>query len=225
MSAHRDAYSVSSSQASTVTPFNTDVASSIASLDSSIPTSPEPSDLGDDADIKLPFVSHKDRRGPNGYRFATQCATVDDPNHKDQYGSSSTPIYMSATFKGLPGAEFDYSRSGNPTRSMLQHHLCQLQNCKYSFAVSSGMACLDVITRIVKSGERIIAGDDLYGGTNRLLGYLASHQNIQTDHVDTTNADKVEEMLQNAIRRIGSNCCTGSKKSTQVPKEAVILIR
>lgn len=209
MSTQRDTYSVSSSQASTVTPFsNTDVASSVASLDSSIPTSPEPSDIGDDADLKqLPFISHKDRRGPNGYRFATQCATVDDPNHKDQYGSSSAPIYMSATFKGLPGAEFDYSRSGNPTRSMLQHHLCQLQNCKYSFAVSSGMACLDVITRIVKAGERIIAGDDLYGGTNRLLGYLASHQNIHTDHVDTTDASKVEEMLQKRARDAAARLC------------------
>ncbi|SJX65550.1 related to cystathionine beta-lyase [Sporisorium reilianum f. sp. reilianum] len=207
MSAPRGAYSVASSQASTVTPFNTDVASSVASLDSSIPTSPEPSDIGDDAPPKLPFVSHKDRRGANGYRFATQCATVDDPNHKDQYGSSSTPIYMSATFKGLPGAEFDYSRSGNPTRSMLQHHLCQLQNCKYSFAVSSGMACLDVITRIVKAGERIIAGDDLYGGTNRLLGYLASHQNIHTDHVDTTDTSKVEEMLQQRSRDAAAGLC------------------
>ncbi|KAJ9475557.1 Cystathionine beta-lyase [Pseudozyma hubeiensis] len=207
MSASRDNYSVASSQASTVTPFSTDVASSVASLDSSVPTSPEPSDIGDDADHKPSFISHKDRRGPNGYRFATQCATVDDPNHKDQYGSSSTPIYMSATFKGLPGAEFDYSRSGNPTRSMLQHHLCQLQNCKYSFAVSSGMACLDVITRIVKAGERIIAGDDLYGGTNRLLGYLASHQNIHTDHVDTTDASKVEEMLQKRSRDAAAGLC------------------
>ncbi|SNX86686.1 related to cystathionine beta-lyase [Melanopsichium pennsylvanicum] len=207
MSAPLDTYSVSSSQASTVTPFSTDVASSVVSLDSSIATSPEPSDLGDDADLKLPFVSHKDRRGPNGYRFATQCATVDDPNHKDQYGSSSAPIYMSATFKGLPGAEFDYSRSGNPTRSMLQHHLCQLQNSKYSFAVSSGMACLDVITRIVKAGQRIIAGDDLYGGTNRLLGYLASHQNIHTDHVDTTDAAKVEHMLQQRSRDAAAGKC------------------
>ncbi|KAN0062910.1 cystathionine beta-lyase [Thecaphora frezii] len=190
---------VSSSNASTLTPSLTEIASSVASLASSIPTSPEPSLLGD-AHPKHAYLDHKDRRGPNGYRFATQCATVDDPNHKDQYGSSSTPIYMSATFKGPPGAEFDYSRSGNPTRSMLQHHLCQLQNCKYSFAVSSGMACLDVITRIVKSGERIIAGDDLYGGTNRLLGYLASHQNIHTDHIDTTNAAKVEEALERRAR-------------------------
>ncbi|KAK0525107.1 cystathionine beta-lyase [Tilletia horrida] len=138
-----------------------------------------------------------ERRAPNsGFRFSTTCATVEDPSHKDQYGSSSAPIYMSATFKGPPGSEFDYSRSGNPTRSMLQHHLCQLQNCKYSFAVSSGMACLDVITRLLRTGDRIIAGDDLYGGTNRLLTYLAANSNIVTDHVDTTDAGKVEALLE-----------------------------
>ncbi|KDN37314.1 cystathionine beta-l [Tilletiaria anomala UBC 951] len=145
----------------------------------------------------------KSRRAPTtGYRFSTICATIDDPAHHDQYGASSTPIYMSATFKGPPGAEFDYSRSGNPTRSMLQHHLCQLQNCKFSFAVSSGMACLDVVTRLLKPGERIVAGDDLYGGTNRLLGYLKSHGGVETDHVDTTNAEKVEQLLEQRAKDI-----------------------
>ena len=147
----------------------------------------------------------KSRRSEaNGYRFSTICATIDDPAHHDQYGASSTPIYMSATFKGPPGAEFDYSRSGNPTRSMLQHHLCQLQNCKFSFAVSSGMACLDVVTRLLKHGERIVAGDDLYGGTNRLLGYLRSHGGIETDHVDTTDASKVEALLEQRAKDVAA---------------------
>lgn len=52
------------------------------------------------------------------YKFATLCATVENPDMKDQYGSSSVPIYQTATFKGMHG-EFDYSRSGNPTRSHL----------------------------------------------------------------------------------------------------------
>ncbi len=147
----------------------------------------------------------KTRRSPTtGYRFSTICATIDDPAHHDQYGASSVPIYMSATFKGPPGAEFDYSRSGNPTRSMLQHHLCQLQNCKFSFAVSSGMACLDVVTRLLKAGERIVAGDDLYGGTNRLLGYLRSHGGVETDHVDTTDASKVEALLEQRAKDVAA---------------------
>jgi Cys/Met metabolism PLP-dependent enzyme len=52
------------------------------------------------------------------YRFSTLCATVENPDMKDQYGSSAVPIYQTATFKGVDG-EYDYSRSGNPTRSHL----------------------------------------------------------------------------------------------------------
>jgi hypothetical protein len=52
------------------------------------------------------------------YRFGTLCATVDNPDQKDQYGSSSVPIYQTSTFKGVDG-QYDYTRSGNPTRSHL----------------------------------------------------------------------------------------------------------
>ena len=52
------------------------------------------------------------------YRLSTLCATVENPDMKDQYGSSSVPIYQTATFKGVDG-DYDYSRSGNPTRSHL----------------------------------------------------------------------------------------------------------
>ena len=55
------------------------------------------------------------------YRFSTLCATVENPGIKDQYGSSSVPIYQTATFKGVSG-EYDYTRSGNPTRSHLGEH-------------------------------------------------------------------------------------------------------
>lgn len=66
------------------------------------------------------------RRKP--YRFSTLCATVENPSMKDQYGSSSVPIYQTATFKGVDG-EYDYTRSGNPTRSHLGAsflHICEL---------------------------------------------------------------------------------------------------
>lgn len=127
--------------------------------------------------------------------FATQCATVYDPAHADQYGASSTPVYLTATFKGLPGAEYDYSRVSNPTRSVLEHHLTQIQGCKHAFAVSCGMACLDVIMRFVGPGEYVLAGDDLYGGSNRLLDLLRQQMNIQVLNVDTTDTDAVEKAL------------------------------
>ncbi|KAI0261486.1 cystathionine beta-lyase [Gloeopeniophorella convolvens] len=120
------------------------------------------------------------------YRFGTLCATVDNPDQKDQYGSSSVPIYQTSTFKGVDG-QYDYSRSGNPTRSHLEHHVAKISSAVHAFAVSSGMAALDVILRLLKPGDEVIAGDDLYGGTNRLLTYLKTHGGVVVHHVDTTN--------------------------------------
>ncbi|EJD06757.1 cystathionine beta-lyase [Fomitiporia mediterranea MF3/22] len=124
------------------------------------------------------------------YRFATLCATVENPDMKDQYGASSVPIYQTATFKGA-GGQYDYTRSGNPTRSHLEHHLAKMSSAEHAFAVSSGMAAMDVITRLLKPGDEVIAGDDLYGGTNRLLNYLKSHGGVIVHHVDTTNAESI----------------------------------
>ncbi|KAG8904660.1 cystathionine beta-lyase [Tulasnella sp. 403] len=129
------------------------------------------------------------------YHFSTLCATVENPSAKDQHGSSSVPIYQTATFKGV-GGEYDYSRSGNPTRSHLEHHLAKISSAKHAFAVSSGMAALDVITRLLKSGDEVIAGDDLYGGTNRLLTYLKTHQGVTVHHVDTTTPATIHPLLK-----------------------------
>ncbi|PSR88981.1 hypothetical protein PHLCEN_2v4943 [Hermanssonia centrifuga] len=131
-------------------------------------------------------------RSRKPYRFSTLCATVENPNpgHKDQHGSSSVPIYQTATFKGV-GGEYDYSRSGNPTRTHLEHHIAKISSAQHAFAVSSGMAALDVITRILKPGCHVIAGDDIYGGTNRLLTYLRTHMGVTVHHVDTTTPSTI----------------------------------
>ncbi|KAH0833255.1 Cys/Met metabolism PLP-dependent enzyme-domain-containing protein [Lanmaoa asiatica] len=128
------------------------------------------------------------------YRFSTLCATVENPDHKDQYGASSVPIYQTATFKGISG-EYDYSRSGNPTRTHLEHHIAKISSAAHAFAVSSGMAALDTILRLLKPANAIIAGDDLYGGTNRLLSYLQAHQGITVYHVDTTDPSTLTPLL------------------------------
>ena len=130
------------------------------------------------------------------YAFSTQCVTAYDPAHVDQYGASSTPVYLTATFKGLPGAEFDYTRVSNPSRSVLETHLAKLEGSKYAYAVSCGMACLDVIMRLVRPGECVIAGDDLYGGSNRLLELLKKQMHIEVDNIDTTDLVAVEQALQ-----------------------------
>lgn len=72
-------------------------------------------------------------RGRQPYRFSTLCATVETPNadHKDQHGSSSVPIYQTATFKGV-GGQYDYTRSGNPTRTHLgKCHILHVMDCSF----------------------------------------------------------------------------------------------
>ncbi|KAL1996443.1 hypothetical protein VTN49DRAFT_208 [Thermomyces lanuginosus] len=129
------------------------------------------------------------------YALATELVYTDG---SDQYNSSSVPIYQTATFKqssGSGGGEYDYTRSGNPTRTHLERHLAKIMSARRALAVSSGMAALDVITRLLRPGDEVVTGDDLYGGTNRLLKYLGTHGGIIVHHVDTTDADKVKEVL------------------------------
>jgi cystathionine beta-lyase len=70
-------------------------------------------------------------------------------------------------------------------------------NANRALVVSSGMGALDVITRLLRPGDEVVTGDDLYGGTNRLLGYLSTHGGIVVHHVDTTNPDKVRAVVSN----------------------------
>ncbi|KAG8631310.1 hypothetical protein KVT40_000450 [Elsinoe batatas] len=129
----------------------------------------------------------------NGRKYALATELVYTETN-DQYNSSSMPIYQSATFKG-EGNEYDYTRSGNPTRTHLERHMAKIMNARRALVVSSGMGALDVITRILKPGDEVVTGDDLYGGTNRLLKYLASNGGIVVHHVDTTDADAVKSVL------------------------------
>ncbi|KAI4161129.1 MAG: hypothetical protein LQ342_005167 [Letrouitia transgressa] len=133
----------------------------------------------------------------NGKRYAIATELVYTET-SDQYNASSTPIYQSATFKqssGSGGSEYDYTRSGNPTRTHLERHLAKIMNAEKALVVSSGMGALDVITRLLRPGDEVVTGDDLYGGTNRLLKYLATHGDINVRHIDTTNPEKVRRVL------------------------------
>ncbi|KAK5998177.1 Cystathionine beta-lyase [Cladobotryum mycophilum] len=136
------------------------------------------------------------RNGRRRYALATELVYTEG---KDQYGASSIPIYQSATFKQTSASggqqEYDYTRSGNPTRTHLERHLAKIMNASRALAVSSGMGALDVITRMLRPGDEVITGDDLYGGSHRLLTYMATNQGIIVHHVDTTNLDTVKSCL------------------------------
>jgi cysteine-S-conjugate beta-lyase len=133
------------------------------------------------------------------YALATELVYTEG---NDQFNASSTPIYQSATFKGGPGQEYDYTRSGNPTRTHLERHLAKIMNANRALVVSAGMAALDVITRVLQPGDEVVTGDDLYGGTNRLLTYLKSNNGIVVHHVDTTRLETVKAVLTNKTKMV-----------------------
>jgi cystathionine beta-lyase len=136
-------------------------------------------------------------------KLATRCVQLGRGN--DAHGAIVPPIYQTATFEQPTATEFgeyDYTRSDNPTRALLEEQLADLEGADHACAFASGMAALTALTRIVKAGEEIIAGDDLYGGTVRLLDRIASHQNISVSFVDTTNPDELRNALTDRTRLI-----------------------
>src|ERR1043166_2124686 len=136
-------------------------------------------------------------------KFPTRCVQLGRGD--DAHGAIVPPIFQPATFvqpTATEVGEFDYTRSGNPTRALLEAQLANLEGANYACVFASGMAALTAVTRIVKTGEEIIAGDDLYGGTVRLLDRLASHQNISVRYAETTNVAELKNALTNRTRLI-----------------------
>ena len=76
---------------------------------------------------------------------------------------------------------------------------------KRALVVSSGMGALDVITRQLRPGDEVVTGDDLYGGTNRLLKYLSTHGGIIVHHVDTTEPETVRQVLSSKKRTLSES--------------------
>ena len=95
----------------------------------------------------------------------------------DPFRPVATPIYQTATFdqaSPLEPGRYDYSRSGNPTRSVLEAHLARLDRGAGASAFASGLAALAAVTRLLRPGDQLLAGDDLYGGTYRLFSRLVA---------------------------------------------------
>jgi cystathionine beta-lyase len=136
-------------------------------------------------------------------KAATRCVHFGPGN--DPYGSISAPLYQTATFRQTTATEvgeYDYTRSGNPTRTLLQQQLAALEGGAYACAFASGMAAITAVTRLVESDEEIIAGDDLYGGTVRLLENLRERQGIRISYVDTSDLQAFKASLTRQTRLV-----------------------
>jgi cystathionine beta-lyase/cystathionine gamma-synthase len=117
---------------------------------------------------------------------------------KDHHGAVMTPIYQTSTFAfkgvGQPGP-FDYSRSGNPTRKVLETCLAQLENGTAGFAFATGMAAEATAIMMFSSGDTIVVHDDLYGGTYRLFESVFANKQIRARYVDLRDSAKLRSAL------------------------------
>lgn len=116
----------------------------------------------------------------------------------DPYHATSMPIYQTATFRQESIERFgayDYSRSGNPTRTACEQLVASLEGAHAAFAFSTGMAAISATTRLLRAGDEILCSDDVYGGAFRLFTRVSSTLGITTRFVDTTDLAKVEAAI------------------------------
>jgi cystathionine beta-lyase len=129
-------------------------------------------------------------------KSSTRCVHLEA--NGDPYGAISPPIYQTSTFRQQSALEFgdyDYTRTANPTRQLLEQQLAALEGGAYACAFASGMAAITALTRTLEIGDHIIAGNDLYGGTVRLLDQVLARSGIYTSYIDATDLDEVRASL------------------------------
>lgn len=113
-------------------------------------------------------------------------------------GAIMTPIYQTSTFVQTYINEhkgYDYARAGNPTRTALENALAALEGGRFGLSFASGMAAIDTVLRLVRPGETVICGNDVYGGTFRLFDKVLSDYGLRFRFVDTADTEAVRAAL------------------------------
>lgn len=120
-------------------------------------------------------------------------------------GSISVPIYQTSTFvQESPGVHkgYDYARSNNPTRKVLEDLIASLEKGAAGYAFASGLAAIDAVIKLLKSGDEVIAVDDIYGGAFRLYTHIYQKFGISVRYVDTTDAENVAKAITDKTKLI-----------------------
>ena len=120
-------------------------------------------------------------------------------------GAIMTPIYTTSTYvqEGLGDNKgYEYARGKNPTREALERNVAALEGGTHGFAFSSGMGCLDSIMKMFKSGDHIVCGENVYGGTFRLFDKILQNYGLQFAFVDARDPQKVADAVKPNTRAI-----------------------
>jgi len=120
-------------------------------------------------------------------------------------GAVMTPIYQTSTYQQDAVGQhrgYEYSRTGNPTRTVLENCLADLEGSDFGLTFSSGMAAIDMMIRILDPGDHVLVGNDVYGGTYRLFESEYRRFNINFSYIDTTDIDQVVSNLKPNTRQV-----------------------
>ncbi len=136
--------------------------------------------------------------------FATRA--IHDGQEPDPLtGVVTVPIYPTSTYVQHGIGEhkgYEYSRVSNPTRTRLEENLASLEGGTAARVFASGMAAINAIASLLKSGDHVVCGNDLYGGTPRLFNQVLSTFGLEFSYVDTTDAGNVERAIRRNTRMV-----------------------
>jgi len=114
-------------------------------------------------------------------------------------GAITTPIYQTSTFQQEAVGKhkgFVYTRTDNPTRHALEDNLAALENGKYGLCFASGLAAVNTVMNLLKSGDHVVSANDLYGGTYRIFTKLFTKYGMIFDLVDATDLDNIRRVIR-----------------------------
>jgi len=113
-------------------------------------------------------------------------------------GAIMTPVYLTSTYvqDGLgENKGYEYARGKNPTREALERNVAALEGGRHGFAFASGVACVDSIMKLFKSGDHVVCGENVYGGTFRLFDRLLQHLGLSFTYVDTRDPQRIADAM------------------------------
>ncbi|WP_336038041.1 cystathionine gamma-synthase [Halobacterium yunchengense] len=137
-------------------------------------------------------------------RFETRAIHAgQDPDAET--GALMTPIYANSTYaQDAPGDHrgYEYSRTGNPTRTDLEANLASLEGGEYGRAFASGMGAINTVLNLLDAGDHVVAGNDVYGGTHRIFTQVYEDYDLEFDFVDTTDHDAVRAAMRESTELV-----------------------
>ena len=137
-------------------------------------------------------------------KFATRAIHAGQ-NPDPTTGAIMTPVYLTSTYvQESPGVHkgWEYSRTHNPTRKAYENCMANLESGKFGFAFASGCAATTTILHMLKSGDHVVAMDDMYGGTFRLFNRVLKNNGFEFSYVDLTNSKNLESALKSNTKMI-----------------------